>query len=267
MGGSNIASIAHALIDAGWTPLTDVMMAYNVSMPDMKVFYSTLNELRFSVVKYPTPLIIIVGKTVSLNKRDAEAQKVLVTGTTAAGYSGNGKVVHTPLIKIEPSSEWHYTSHDIIIFTSRYGVSYFFKLDFDIRQLSGVQIFSVGKTTTAELRKHHLIPDFESPTQSAEGIINYFKSNNIVGKKILLPRSDKGLKTLSDALAEMGNNVTDVAVYTNTFNDEAEKVNIDDFQKIVFSSPSGVEAFKRKYGKLPEGIPLLAKGKTTMEKL
>jgi len=270
MGGSNISSIAQSLTDAGWDAQTPVALAYNVSLPDMKVFYSTLGELRFSTVKYPTPLVVIAGQVVKFEKHAAAAQNVLVTATTTGCYTGDGKIIHTPLIKIERNhnifspvcSEANY-----IIFTSRYGVQYFFELleeaQIDIRTLSNAKFFSVGKTTTVELKKHHIYPDLESPTESAEGLINYFRNNGITGTKILLPRSDKALPILPEALTAMGNNVTDLPVYTNTINDQTEKIDLSKVHKIIFASPSGVEAFKKLYGALPEGIPLIAKGKTT----
>ncbi len=90
---------------------------------------------------------------------------------------------------------------------------------------------------------------------------------NITGKKILLPRSNKGLKYLSNELENLGNIVVDVPVYSNEINRDAEKVNLSEFQKIVFSSPSGVEAFQEIYGEIPSKTLLVAKGKTTAEKL
>jgi uroporphyrinogen III methyltransferase/synthase len=162
-------------------------------------------------------------------------------------------------------------SVDWIVFTSRYGVRYFFEaldeLHGDIRVLSTVRLASTGKTTTSELSKYHVYPDMESETASAEGIIRYFEKTGLKNKQILLPRSDKGLKTFSEALEKLGNKVLDIPVYNNIINEEAKKTDLSQFQKIVFSSPSGIEAFVQLYGSLPLGIQLIAKGKTTEKKL
>jgi uroporphyrinogen III methyltransferase/synthase len=83
----------------------------------------------------------------------------------------------------------------------------------------------------------------------------------------LLPRSDKGLKYLSEELKKMGNKVIDIPVYRNTVNEEAEKVDLSGFRKIMFASPSGVDAFSQIYGEIPAGIQLIAKGETTLKKL
>ena len=140
-------------------------------------------------------------------------------------------------------------------------------MEVDIRTLGALKIASVGKTTTAALKKYRVYPDIESLTESAEGLINYFKENKERNRKILLPRSDKGLKHLPDELKALGNDITDVAVYENKVNTKAQKVELSDFHKIIFSSPSGVEAFRLLYGDFPEGIPLIAKGKTTENKI
>jgi len=88
-----------------------------------------------------------------------------------------------------------------------------------------------------------------------------------MGKRILLPRSDKGLKHFSEVLEQFGNKVIDIPVYINEVNDKAERVDLSLFQKIVFSSPSGVDAFMQFYGELPSGIQMIAKGETTFNSL
>jgi uroporphyrinogen III methyltransferase/synthase len=284
MGGAHIADIAAQLIAAGRRADTPVALVCNVSLPGQQTWYSTLKELQFSVIKYPTPLLMVAGEVVAFESRNAGARDVLVTGTTAEEYAGYGNVVHTPLIKIEKNPQCRNLPYeprkegnasledwDWIIFTSRYGVRYFFELSdeikSDVRCLANVRIASTGRTTTAELRKFHLYPDVESATGSAEGLTDYFRENGLTGKRILLPRSDKGLKELSDALEALGNRITDLPVYINTVNTDAEKTDLSRFGKIVFTSPSCVDAFVHLYGALPEKTQLIAKGKTTINKL
>jgi uroporphyrinogen III methyltransferase/synthase len=165
-------------------------------------------------------------------------------------------------------------SYQWIVFTSRHGVRFFFEildeLSFDIRALGSARIASVGRTTTAELKNYRLYPDLEPASaeeESAEGLVACFREAGITGCRILLPRSDKGLPQLPDGLRALGNRTTEVAVYTNTFNGEAARVDLSAFGEILFSSPSGVDAFMRLYGALPEGVLLTARGKTTKDKL
>lgn len=279
MAGTNIAGISKTLIESGRKPQTPVALVHNVSLPDQKTVFTTLDELQFSVIKYPTPIIIIIGDVVSFENNAAKDQKTLVTGTTSDRSSNNENIIHTPLITIEKSKDINLSevlkssinSSQWIVFSSRYGVRYFFEIlkeiQFDIRFLNNIKIASVGKVTSSTLAEYNIYPYIESDTQSAEGIIKYFTEKEITNNKILLPRSDKGLKFLSDQLEQLGNEITDIPIYTNSINQDALKADLDQFQKITFSSPSGVDAFKKIYGELPEGIQLVAKGKTTENKI
>jgi uroporphyrinogen III methyltransferase/synthase len=279
MGGANLSAIAKKLIASGRRDDLPVALVHNVTLPDQKVYYSSLKELQYTVVNYPTPILLIVGDVVAFENQDFQKQKVLITGTSDEAFKHYTNRTHTPVIKIQRSKnkEQIYTSlkeihtFDWILFTSRYGVRYFFEawneLQLDIRGLAHVQLATVGKTTTAELSKHHLYPTIESETESATGLLNYFSEIQLTKKRILLPRSDKGLKHLSEALLQMGNEIIDIPVYSNTLNEAVEKVDLSSFQKIIFSSPSGVEAFTQLYGKIPMGIQLIAKGETTERKL
>ena len=275
MAGENISNIAKEMIASGRDAGTPAAWVCDVSLPGRKTFFTTLKELQFSVIKHSAPVLVIIGETVALESKAAGEQNVLVTGTGRSGYRGKGNVTHTPLIKVEKNKsrdpgnllKQAAGSYGWIVFTSRYGVRFFFEIlddiRLDIRSLGPAKIASAGKTTTLELKKHHICPDVESETESAEGLIRYFEGINLSGGRVLLPRSNKGLPYLSEALARMGNHVTDLPVYNNLENEAAEKADLTQFHKIIFSSPSGVEAFKRVYGELPEGILLVARGKTT----
>ncbi|MDR3365787.1 MAG: uroporphyrinogen-III C-methyltransferase [Prevotellaceae bacterium] len=279
MGGANISGIAKALMLSGRSASTPVALVHNVSLPGQKIFFTTLEELQFSVIKYPTPIAIVVGEVVLFESGAARPPGALLTGTALPEYPAKGTVVHTPLITVEKNDDKNLLrmlkssldSLQWIVFSSRHGVRYFFEmmkeLALDVRCLGSVKVASVGKVTSAELCKHDIYPEAESATESAEGLVQYFREIKLTGSNVLLPRSDKGLQYLSDELTRLGNRVVDLPVYVNRVNRDAKKVNLAEFQKIVFSSPSGIDAFKQIYGELPEGIQLVAKGKTTENKI
>ncbi len=148
-----------------------------------------------------------------------------------------------------------YTQYDYIVFTSRHGVRHFFQ---EVASVEGalstirervqaglIKIISVGTVTTSALKETGFAPFFESPTQSASGIISFFRDKPR-GSRILLARSDKGLRKLIDGLSQ--HHVTDLAVYSNTPNTDAVRQDLSQYDKILFSSPSAVEAFRDLYG-------------------
>ena len=248
MGGSEISAIASSLLKQGRERQTPVALVTNVSLPNQREIYSTLEELQYAVFR-DSPVLVVVGEVVHFSTREYR-EKIYDTSSTSS----------TPLITISknevalPDTK----DFDFIVFTSRYGVKYFDK------PLDGTKIISVGPTTTEALKQRGATPIFESPTESAEGIIKWFKDKK--KSKILLPRSDKGLKTLSEKLVEQGYEVTDLPVYTNKPNREAVKQDLTKFDKVLFTSPSTVEAFKQLYGEnISKHLLFIAKGKTTYE--
>lgn len=245
MGGAKVSEIAHQLLMAGRAEDTPVALVTNVSLPNQHAIYSTLSELQWAIFR-DTPVLIVVGEVVRFTARKP---KTYDTGSTSP----------TALITIEKNPIHHPTADefDYVVFTSRYGVRYY---DAD---LSKAQIISVGPVTSKELAARGVNPIFESPTQSAEGILDFFKTKP--ASRILLPRSDKGLKALSEGLAAQGHEVTDLPVYINRRNEEAIRQDLSQFDRIIFSSPSGVEAFKALYGNTNYKGLIIAKGKTTYE--
>ncbi len=275
MGGSNISRIARRLVESGRPEELPAALVYNVSMPDQKVFFSTIGELRESNFRYPTPVIVIIGKVVAFADGSGFQRRILVTGTTPEPYDRLGQVTHTPLIKIDRIVEnkplyaalrkigtFHW-----IVFTSRYGVRYFFEaldeLGRDIRELTGVKIASVGSTTTAELALRHIRPEVESPTASAEGIVEHFRAHRITDKRVLLPRSDKGIQLLSQEMVKLGNKVYDIPVYHNVPTRPDRLPDLTDYDAVAFASPSAVENFSGLYPEIPADLRLIARGATT----
>ena len=278
MGGSNIQQTASKAIADGRNPNTPVMLVYNVSRPDQKEYFSTLNELSINDTKYPTPVIIVVGDVVSLRNNSEQAvvkPNYLITGTQKEHYGQIGNIIHQPLINIEaiwPNKALEaeinrLNDYDWLFFTSRYTVNFFFeameKTGKDARHLAGLRIASVGRVTSAELKLHGIIPEIQATEESSVGLLKDFETNNIPIGKVFIPRSDIGLPVLPDGLRKMGWEVTTVSVYHNTYPENLTALDLSNIPNIVFSSPSCVTNFLRLYGKFPEGKNYIFRGKET----
>ena len=271
MGGAKASEIAQKLLNSGRDADTPVAIVSNVSLPNQRSIYSTLGELRWATI-HTTPVLIMVGEVVGLSAQRTvhSAQSERVYDTTSTSPTPLITITHIPF----KTMNIDLTQYDYIVFTSRHGVHHFFeeydKGDNSLSLRRGVgrgfpKVISVGTVTTGALRERGIEPFFESPTQSARGIIDFFRDKPR-GSRILLARSDKGLKKLLWGLSQ--HEVTDLAVYTNTPNKEAVKQDLTQYDKIVFGSPSGVEAFRSLY--TTEEINgynglIIAKGETTYE--
>jgi uroporphyrinogen III methyltransferase/synthase len=258
MGGAKVSEIAHSLIASGRSAETPVALVTNVSLPNQRTVFTSLGEMKWALFK-ATPVLIVVGEVVAL---EAKTHKSRVYDTSSTSETPLIKIEHLPFIS---NSNMDILEFDYIVFTSRHGVKHFFEEYNNNSQLP--KIISVGSVTTAALRERGIEPFFESPTQSARGIIDFFRDKPR-GSRILLARSDKGLKALTDGLRQ--HEVTDLPVYSNRPDKDAVKQDLTQYDKILFSSPSGVEAFRDLYGitddkKLQFDGLIIAKGETTYE--
>ena len=264
MGGAKVSEIAHSLIASGRSAETPVALVTNVSLPNQRTVFTSLGEMKWALFK-ATPVLIVVGEVVAL---EAKTHKSRVYDTSSTSETPLIKIEHLPFIS---NSNMDILEFDYIVFTSRHGVKHFFE-EYNNYQLSIIncqlpKIISVGSVTTAALRERGIEPFFESPTQSARGIIDFFRDKPR-GSRILLARSDKGLKALTDGLRQ--HEVTDLPVYSNRPDKDAVKQDLTQYDKILFSSPSGVEAFRDLYGitenkELQFDGLIIAKGETTYE--
>ncbi|MBO4806450.1 MAG: uroporphyrinogen-III synthase [Paludibacteraceae bacterium] len=273
LNGKEIPSIVSQLLDRGFDGESPVKLICQLNETTQKEYFFLLNELKHTLIHSSQPVLFLLGGSIKFPK---DERKVLVTGTSTSWGEQRGRVTHTPLIRTEaiqinPSKIRGIDSFDYIVFTSRHGVKYFKELwgaDLCIATIEKIKFVSVGEVTTHDLNQLGITPIYESETESAEGIIDYFKQNNIVGKKILLPRSAIGLTILPQELKAMGNEVVDLPIYNTLINtDHLLMDDFVDFNEILFSSPSGVAAFRFLYGSWPEEIPLTCKGKTTEKKI
>ena len=278
MGGFNVRMIAQKAINQGKRPDTPVLLVHNISLPDQKEFFSTLKELAQSDQKFPTPIIIVIGKVVALrNNSEVEVLKpvFLVTGTSSEKYHKLGTVIHQPLIeinRIEPNPELEkylqsLDQFDWIIFTNRYAVQFFFEfLDQykkDSRSLAHLKIASMGKLTTIALKKHGIKPDLQPEDETSEGLISDIKLKNIPAGRALIPRSNLGLPILHDILARLGWEVIHPVFYGNRYPDHLQPLDLTRVQTIVFPAPSCVTNFVRLYGQLPDEKKFIFSGKET----
>ncbi len=266
MGGARVSEIARKLLSSGRSADTPVAIVSNVSLPNQRSIYSTLGELRWATI-HTSPVLIMVGEVVAL---EARAHRMRVYDTTSTSDSPLITISHIPF----KTADLRLTRYGYMVFTSRHGVHHFFeaydKGDNSLSLRRGLgrgfpKVVSVGAVTTAALRERGVETIFESPTQSARGIIDFF-GDLPRGRRILLARSDKGLKKLTDGLRQ--HEVTDLAVYSNTPKEDAVRQDLRQYDKIVFGSPSGVEAFRSLYTEEEingyEGL-IIAKGETTHE--
>ena len=272
MGASQLHKIADSLLKQGRAKTTPVLLVYNVSLPDEKIFETTLKQLRDEPYEYPTPLIALVGEVAALRHQSAVSiKRTLYTGLN----NSNPDYIHTPLIAIHECEDQskilnsiaNINSYDYLLFTSQYAVKYWFSTfrGTDMT-LPLVKIVSIGGITTKALHEEGVHNVIQVEKDDSYGVLDYF-STQPHGQKILFPRSNLGLNLLPDGLRKMGYIVDIVVAYENRPSDRPLKVNLDNIQKVVFTSPSTIDNFIAIYGGLPERIEYETRGIVTRQYL
>ncbi len=149
---------------------------------------------------------------------------------------------------------------DWIVFASRYGVEYFFKrlnnLGFDSRNLSEIKIAAIGSSTRNRLLDFGISADLMPKKESSEGLLEEFQKLGLRGKKIFLPRSDISDKGLRKKLEKLKAKVTSSFAYRNVMPKGLPDLDLNNFNEIIFTSPSTVRNFKKRYIRVPENTKI-----------
>ncbi len=287
MGVANIQNIVDSLLKAGWPNKTEIAAIENGTFYNQRVITGTLENFVQTVqnANLKPPAVFIVGRVVSLHQKLnwlAGKPKVLVPGTHPEKYKHLGTIVHRPLVKCIALDDYSHLekvieqlqTFDWLIFTSPNGVRFFFEQlhlsGLDARNLSGVKVAAIGKTTAAELFARgisaDLVPAGRRPVEdneSSAGLLEKFSSLDIKNKKVLIPRAEVASYELPEGLTRFGAAVEVIPVY-KTIEIEPAEVDFDYIDIILFTSGSVVRAFVNKFGRVPSNTKIYCLGSPTL---
>ncbi len=282
MAVGNLNKTVKSLLKAGKDKDTPVAIVQNISLPTQKVLTGTLKDIVASArsQEIKPPAIVIIGEVVKLEREFnwlKKNRRVLFTGLSNKRYFTKGTYFHLPLVKIEPMKSYEEFDNylnkikefDWIVFASRYGVEYFFKrlklIGLDSRVLNNIQIAAIGNSTMKCLLDFGVLADLVPKKESSAGLIEAFKKLNLEGKKIFLPRSDISDKSLSKEFARLGARVTTGFAYRNVMPKDLPELDLNFFNEIIFTSPSTVRNFKKRYKNVPENVKIKCIGNVTLK--
>ncbi|MFH0732596.1 MAG: uroporphyrinogen-III C-methyltransferase [Candidatus Omnitrophota bacterium] len=284
MAVENLPKILKELIKAGKPKDTGCAIIQNATLPTQKVSNGTLADIakKAERERIKPPAIIVVGEVVKLGKRFnwlRKNEKILFTGLSKDRFFTKGAYFHLPMIEIKPMDDYRefdnyltdISDYDWIIFASRYGVEYFFKrlkiIGYDSRILGGVKIAAVGGSTRNRLSDFGIKADLVPKNESSKGLIEEFRKIGLKNKKIFLPRSDISDKGLEKELIKLGARAVLGFAYRNVMPDDLPDLDLENFGEIIFTSPSTVRNFKKRYKKIPEKVKIRHIGDVTLQEL
>lgn len=282
MGVGALDNIVNKLLESGKSGDTPVAIIQEASLITERAVTGTLRDIseKAKEAGIKPPAVIIIGEVVALAKRFnwiRNNRRILFTGLSEERFFLKGTCFHLPLIEIKPLKDYaEFDRHlkriknfDWIIFASRYGVEYFFKrlraVGEDSRVLCGIKIAVIGGSTGACLSDHGILADLIPRKESSRGLIEAFQKLKLEGKKIFLPRSDISDKGLERKFEGLGARVTSSFAYTNVMPPDLPELDLKEFDEIMFTSPSTVRNFKKRYVNIPEGIKVTCIGDVTLK--
>ena len=180
---------------------------------------------------------------------------------------------HFPLIEIVPrdfkSFEIKVAMDDFeeythVILTSKNGVRIFCDLLEQYgRSLEGKKVYAVGKVTAKALVKREVIVDHVATEETQEGVIHLLAMEDLDDAYILLPQSPRARPALVSNLMLRKVRHQKVSIYDTKIKTPSIKPKLENFDEIIFTSPSTVEAFAKNFKKIPKGIKLTPQGPIT----
>lgn len=283
MGVKAITKISELLIKGGLSPSTPLAAISSAGSFSQKYVIGNLgNSFKLLEKGITHPAIIIIGEVVKLSKKFnwfRKVKKVLYTGISQERYFEDALFFHLPLIKIIPADDYspleraikNIAEFDWLVFSSRFGVLYFFerlfKLKKDVRSLAQVKIAAIGASTAGKLKEYGLKADLIPEIETSFGLLKAFSKIDIREKKILLPRSDIADKGLTQGLSAQGAQCINCVAYKNIFPQDLPEIDFSLFDEIMFTAPSTVRNFKKRYGLPPLKIKISCIGEVTRKEV
>ena len=293
MGVKNLTQITERLMSHGMRPDTPAALVRWGTTAKQVTITGTLDtivELKNAAGLKP-PAVLIVGYVVGLREtikwfenRPLMGRSIVVTrsrdqaGELVKRLSDLGaECLECPTIKVVPTDNPksldkaldNLASYDWLMFTSVNGVNFFFNRLFeknkDVRDLNHIRTAVIGPTTAKTLLDFGFNSDIVPESYKAESVVESFAKEDVIGRKILLPRAKEARQVLPLALTKMGAVVDDVAAYCNhAVKDDADvilkRLKERTIDMITFTSSSTVKNFR---SLLPsEGLNNLIQGVT-----
>ncbi len=204
--------------------------------------------------------------------------KALYLGLNPKSYGK--EVFHLPIIEIIPRDfnrpEIVCAFADIpdythIVFTSKSAVEIFFsclkKQGFTIDDLQRKEIIAIGKVTARHIEERGVKVDKVAEDEVQEGIIHLLALEDLDQAYLFLPQSSRARCALIQSLMLRNIRHQRCFLYDTKPKFPAVKPDLENFDEIIFTSPSTVEAFREIFGRIPTFKKITAIGPVTQSKL
>ncbi len=191
-------------------------------------------------------------------------KQVLYTGLDPSHYQGTGQITHCPLIQIIPrplttpslqSALSDFLSYTHLIITSKTTVSllqtHLQYMGFSQADWQAKTTIAVGKVTAFHLQARGIQPAIIAKDETAEGMVAELREIDLTKAFIFWPHSAQARSVLSLFFHEQKIRFLACPLYDTQTLRPSTLPHLDQFDEIVFTSPSTIHAFLEIFGSLP----------------
>ena len=175
---------------------------------------------------------------------------------------GSFIIQDVPLIDLRPIPFSIIEPCDWIFFSSKNGVSFFFKhvKSLSIKIPTSVKWGAIGLATAKELITYQITADFSGNGNPEEVGISF--STLVAGKKVLFPSAKNSRESIQRFIKNEASEIIDLSIYDNLPKSDFDIIPSDIY---VFTSPLNVLAYSKKYNLSDKNC--IAIGETTAKQL
>lgn len=194
--------------------------------------------------------------------------KTLYVGLNPPTGDEYGTIVHCPLIQVIPRHTPQVLSccrdlgrYTHLLFTSKSAVRFFLEVvEGDLQHL---QVLSLGAATTRFLLGRGLEVHHTADDETSEGVVAMLGRQDLRHAHLLWPHAVRSRAVISNALRLHGVQYTECMLYDTVPVVPNPAPDLRDFDQVVLTSPSTVEAFFAVYPNPPQKLRLIAIGPIT----
>ncbi len=291
MGVGNLPRIVERLLAHGRAGSTPVAVIGRGTVPEQRTVLGDLESISglAAAAGVKPPAVIVVGEVVGLRgelnwfeSRPLFGKRIVVTRAReqASGFLKRltelgAEGIEFPTIAIAPPESWDPLDEAIrsleayhwAVFTSVNGVKSFLgrlaAAGKDLRDLKGLKIAAIGPGTAEGWESRGIRPDLVPGEYRAEALVEFFRTRDPQGMKILVPRAAKAREVLPRELEKMGARVDVVPAYQTVRPEQDSEAVRQALQAgridlVTFTSSSTVENFLSMFGgRAPEIVEAL----------
>ncbi len=199
-----------------------------------------------------------------------DKKKILYLGHDPARFSQNQKeLFHFPIIqtkKLAIDSLEGFLESSYLLVTSRQAVFCLVNLltPQEKANFQKMKIISIGSATTLSLKEKGVDVAHQAEVATAEGVVKLIEELPLKTEDCFFyPHSALSRNIITDFFIQKNIKYHAVALYTTIPNKELPPPDLKNFEEIIFTSPSTVDAFLQLYGSLPKNLKLTPLGPIT----